>query len=342
MGQQSLPNPATYSPASDAEAARLEKAWLHSGDPRLVAWAAELIANDARRDLIPDLIDRLNLPENDATRSGSALQAIVDALIQLGARVPADRVMKLPSWCITQQVILLARSPDSREPLMKIFEEAADPLVWLAAADLLAVEPKPDFARTLLSDFHVVATFVVMMPGDGYGFGGGCGGSVGCGGDDPGWPAINSYGLSLAKGTLFTSGVHPVRYYTFPLGKPRGQFDCSSVSRDQFIPGLLAQVARIPASELRLESGLNEQITYLGTDSYLANVRAFLLPLNEDFQQLLTSYVRLGFLSSSEADTMQLPVDLTIEDRRAPPSPPLPPLSPILEFAFLAVNIRGD
>jgi hypothetical protein len=338
LAQQSLPDPATYQPASDAEAVRLEKAWLHSGNFRCIAWAAELIAMDGRRELVPDLIGQLDISADDHS-SNTALYAVLDALIQLRARVPAQRLTKLPAWCVVQKVILLATASDNRTLLMATLKEATDPLVWLAAANVLAEDPQPEFASLLLSAFHVVAQIVVVMPGEyGYGIGGGCGGSWGLGVTDPSWPDVNSYGLSLTKGNLFTAGVHPVRYYAFDPNTPRDGFDCSSLSKDQFIPGLLAEVARIPAVELRLTANLNQQIVYLGTDSYLANVRALLLSLNDDFQRLLSSYVRLGFLTSVEVSAMRLPVELSIEDRRTPTSPPLPPPP---EFDYLDVRMSS-
>ncbi len=98
-GQQ-LPDPATYRPANAAEAARLQEQWLHSEDPRWVAWAAELIAEDGRRDQIAGLIAQINrLPSMNAKSPAAipdAMLAVADALIQLHARVPADVVVKLP------------------------------------------------------------------------------------------------------------------------------------------------------------------------------------------------------------------------------------------------------
>ena len=155
-GQQ-LPDPATYRPANAAEASRLQEQCLHSEDPRRVAWAAELIAEDGRREQIAGLIAQINrLPSMNAKSPAAipdAMLAVADALIQLHARVPADVVVKLPYGSTPQQLILLAGSPDGRDPLMRIFERTAVPLEWLAAANLIAEAPTADFARSLLNDF---------------------------------------------------------------------------------------------------------------------------------------------------------------------------------------------
>jgi hypothetical protein len=335
--QQPLPDPATYQPTSQAEAARLQKGWLHSGDPRLIAWAAELIAGDARRALIPDLIARLDVPGDVSVDMKTALRAVADALIQLQAQVPANLVMKLPSWYATQQIILLAKSPDRYELLMRFFG-TSNGFQWLAAANLLAAKPGPDFAMALLRDFHIEASFLVISPGMGYGGGGaGCGGDWAMGLPNPGWPPINYYELSLKKGALFTPGVHPVRYYPYQSGGER-ELECSSTEKDQFIPGLLAQVCQIPIHELRLAARINETIVYRGAESYLANLRAILAPLDMDFQRVLNSYGRLSFLTPSEASALRLPVDIAITDRRDPSNQELPP--PPEEFAFLALKVH--
>lgn len=338
LAQQLLPDPATCQPAIDAESARLEKAWLHSGDPRQMAWAAELIARDGRRHLIPDLIEGLDLPDA-GTKNPIALRAIADALIQLEAQVPADWVMKLPHGFSAQQVILLARSPDNRGQLMQIFKEARTPLVWLAAANLLAADPDADFANLLLDSFHVGANLRVVTPENTYGTcGGGCGGSWESEIADPLWPPVNFYELSLTRGALFTSGVHPVRYYSYQNNRDRSKVDCSATSRDPFVPGLLAQVARIPANELRLAAKMDEEIVYRGTDLYVGSLHRLLSPINEDFERLVRAYVWLGYLRPDEAISIKLPVELTILDLRTVPEPSLPPP---LEYASLALRVHG-
>jgi hypothetical protein len=210
--------------------------------------------------------------------------------------------VKLPYWSTPQQLILLADSPDGRDPLMRMFERATVPLEWLAAANLIAESPTVDFARSLLNDLKIQLFVEVITPGMAAGgIGGGCGGSWGDGSRGADWPAINQYALSLTKGTLFTSGVHPVRYYAFQSYKDREPIDCASTSKYRFLPGLLAEVSRIPFNELRLQSRIAETVVYRGRDSYLANMRMILAPLNDDFRRLVASYVRLGFLSASEA-----------------------------------------
>jgi hypothetical protein len=99
--QEPLPDPATYRPDSSEEAVRLEKAWIHSSDPRLVAWGGYLIVTESRRELIPELIEWLGAIENIGRplvtdwEGYHVPNALVEALIRLDARVPVDLVMQL-------------------------------------------------------------------------------------------------------------------------------------------------------------------------------------------------------------------------------------------------------
>jgi hypothetical protein len=337
LAQQSLPDPATNRPTDDAEAERLEKAWLHSGDSHQIAWAAELIARDDRRGLIPDLIEQLK--PFPSSLIGTALQAIADSLIRLHAEVPAERVMYLPSTWTAEQMILLTWSPDNRPTLLKIFENSEMPVVWLAAANLLAEKPQSDFVKSLLKSFRVVARFRVTVPGkwlrdDQEHYGQSI--TYAYGPPDSAGPPTAKYGLSLTKGTVFAPGAHPVRYYTYEiLGEIPWYYLLPHVSATDFIPGLLAQMAQIPEKELRLSAEVREDIVYRGPDEYLGKIKAILSPLDEDFARILRSYVQLGLLTAAEAKSVKLPVDLTISDLRTSRIAPLPPPP---KFQFLALK----
>lgn len=334
---QALPDPASYHPLNDDEAKRLETAWLHSGDSRQIAWAAELIARDERRDLIPDLVQQLSNSAEDRW----SLQAIADALIQLQAQVPAQQVVNLPADFIAQRIILLARSQNNREALLGIFRTSEIPLVWLAAANLLADKTPSDIAKPLLTALHVEADMRVLTPGKwdttsrpiiGRAW-------EGLGGlPKPMWPRVNNYALSLTKGAIIASGVHSVRYYPYPSTDPdwTGTTD-PTISTDDFVPGLLAQLAQIPASELHLQAKMEEDIVFRGTAEYSAKITELLSSLDEDFARILKSYIQHGFLTTAEAKTIKAPVDFTVVDYRTSANPPLPMPR---KFTFLALTTR--
>ena len=69
---------------------------------------------------------------------------------------------------------------------------------------------------------------------------------------------------------------------------------------------------------------MSEAIVYRGIESYLANMRAILAPLERDFKRVLNSCNQLGFLTPSEAAAMRLPVHITTTDESNPRSQDLP------------------
>lgn len=173
LTQQPVPDPASYKPSVDEETARLEKQWLQANDPRLVSWGAYLVAKDSRRELIPDLIEQMDLSRIDPAATGphrgltgrtAALAAVLDALIRLEAQVPPDRLMKLhgPDFA-AQRLILLARSPANTSALKEILEssEGVITVTWMVAADLLAAHPPPGFTNSIVERFLPNATIHV-------------------------------------------------------------------------------------------------------------------------------------------------------------------------------------
>lgn len=122
---------------------------LASDQPREIAWAAYLSAQQGRRDLIPKLAaliaghqqhgpgrDISEVPPDDA-----AILAVADALIRLRAQLPAETVTHLYPQFPAQTIILLSRAPHNTTSLLKIFQTMHSRDLWLAAGDLLALHP---------------------------------------------------------------------------------------------------------------------------------------------------------------------------------------------------------
>src|ERR1700734_2457763 len=75
---------------------------LASGQPREIAWAAYDAARQNRRELIPDLISLVSTYRRGSLKNAmvvppedAAIEAVADALIQLGAKAPSSAVMHL-------------------------------------------------------------------------------------------------------------------------------------------------------------------------------------------------------------------------------------------------------
>jgi hypothetical protein len=342
LAQLPLPDPASYKPSDNQVAVRLEKEWLQANDPRLVSWGAYLVAKDSRRELIPDLIEQMDLSRIDPAAAGpdrylkgrtAALAAVLDALIRLEAQVPPDRLMKLhgPDF-VAQKLILLARSPGNTAALQEILESSMVITVeFVVAADLLAAHPPPGFTNSIIERFQPNATIHVT---DGKTSGNRGPGGCGCAGDfgppspvDQSWPKIRSYGLSLEGGTLFAPGVHAGYYWTVEEGQsPPSLANRACIApchEKEMLQGLLASLAQMTPKEFPLHHDANVEIRYQSPASYRTQLRAILKGLDSDFERVVSAYLRQGFLTPAEAEPLKLQVWI-VDERQGKPARPLP------------------
>jgi hypothetical protein len=189
--------------------------WLQSGDPRLVAWAADFARR--RHDVsliaeIPNVIQRWPAAAIDETyekrvASRRAVLALLDALIQEHAEVSIELIQSLANGFPAQSMVLIDRLPRERTSSMLMnwafsndFGGAIVGTRAQAAAMLLALNPDPNLA------YHIVEGLVqhvtVHVSRQRMGFGGGVTSSCG---DSfavsrlPGWPIVYDYQLVERK-----------------------------------------------------------------------------------------------------------------------------------------------
>ncbi|MBM4059985.1 MAG: hypothetical protein FJ265_02665, partial [Planctomycetes bacterium] len=130
-------------------------AQLQSQDIAEVAWGAYTAAQFRLQDCVPALRKALGqLPWRDATSDRCATLALLDALIQTDAVVPAEELAPhLGERAPT--IVLMAREPEkNREPLLRAFTSGigscgASP-EWIACGNLLAMMRDPEFVRAVL------------------------------------------------------------------------------------------------------------------------------------------------------------------------------------------------
>jgi hypothetical protein len=125
-------------------------AFLTSPDPGDWAWGSWLVGRDGRQDMTPLLeqIVRLSaaLPGWEA---GAALDAALDALIQLGATPSAELSMAVYPRRIDQLLILLSRvDAGAEEELLSILSREVGPR-WFAAANILLARRTPGMPAVL-------------------------------------------------------------------------------------------------------------------------------------------------------------------------------------------------
>jgi len=164
-------NPIDFSTPPDSN---VIASWLHSGDPRLVAWGASFTLRSQDTARIPDLVVlardwRPAAVENSYTSNdrARAMSVVLDTLIQMQATVPAESIEGLVHNFPEPALILLSRLPwQEGQPVLFKFYWGKEPgdygdLLPHIAAALLALHPPPGFAVNLLSQVMLHATLIV-------------------------------------------------------------------------------------------------------------------------------------------------------------------------------------
>jgi hypothetical protein len=244
-----------------AEARRL----LQSAEKQERAWGAYLAGLHGLKASAPGLVELLADPALAAGGPEDALvrQAALDALIRLGAEVPAETLMPLRPSAPDEVIILLARDPrQNRLALLSLFDDEALPTHWVAVGNLLAETRADGFAARLLGGLKIEATVYVYDEEAERGYGGGCGGcGGGCnyfGGRDD-YPPVFYYALTTAntRGAVVAApGRHTVYYVrglTPPCGRGR-DFGCGNPPRDQYRVEYVADLLGTTEEDLKLEA----------------------------------------------------------------------------------------
>lgn len=210
-------------------------AQLQSQDIAQVAWGAYAVAQFRLQECAPAVRKALgHLPWRDATSDRCATLALLDALIQTDAVVPAEELAPhMGEQAPT--IVLMAREPEkNREPLLRAFTSGIGSCgassEWLACGNLLATMRDPEFVQAVLRS-PSQSWLTVCDPGgkqepyDGEVYMTSCSRF-----DSPkDFPPIARYQLSVAGGrgaAVVAPGPNPVHSYR-SFYHPRG-LHCSS------------------------------------------------------------------------------------------------------------------
>ncbi|MFZ1085799.1 MAG: hypothetical protein WAN35_12615 [Terracidiphilus sp.] len=195
--------------------------WLHSNDPRLIAWAADFAQRNHDAKLIaemPALLEHWTLPPlygGDETQQAQrrAAQAVLDTLIQTNAQVSIPAIKAVAPYFPAQASILLSRLPliESRVTLDDWslgLTGGSYPGSTLAriATMMLAKNPGPSwgywngnptgFVAGVVAASEEEVEIIVSSSNTGHGLMGSnsCGDSIGRK-LTPGWPQVYAYDL---------------------------------------------------------------------------------------------------------------------------------------------------
>lgn len=191
---------------------------LKSTDPRTVAWGAYNASAYHRVDLIPRLQHLLDsAPPTGPLEAYAFVGIVMDSLIQLNARVPANVLVSYADKRPVQTFVLLSMSPDREGALLQLLPRLTG-FEWFAAADMLVEDRSPGLGEYLAETVRLQLTVTVSdTENTGFGHVEGGGGGIGCGigQTPPGYPPHAEYRFESgprAGFTVLTTGPRPVYF----------------------------------------------------------------------------------------------------------------------------------
>ena len=313
-------------------------------DPREVAWQAHdaVVAGEAfavpqllslaeQWQPLPADISHSRLSE-EQKEERYAMAAVLDALIQLDAQIPAETLRRLAPDFPNAVAVTLARMPVEQSiPLSLKFyrmQPQSGGLQYVSAA-LLALHPKPEFVAQLFSDITVYATVFAISPhsgGFGAGFAGDCFQVAEPLPED--WPTIGQYKFSteksegasvlvLAPKPVYASRVESAQYLENDCGMSLGVY-LGSEQRRAFI----AEMLGVSAQEIAWESYAYAYIEFDSLGQFSSELRAFADQQQQVYRGTADALRQRGLLDASAAPTLPL-LQIRLQDMREDHSEPI-------------------
>ena len=315
-------------------------AWLHSDNPRLVAWAATLARtnhNAAILHEIAPLIEHWSFTQvitNNATQADSrhALLTLLDALIQEQEDVPLSTVRAIDKQFPAQALLLTHSRPLSEtRSLLDDWTLGPNvgysPVLQRVAVMLLAKDPRGSQTVVDLSDStraftSLVAAIVVRSQqtlnihvvhplsglGDSVGFGSTCGDSFGAP-PQRGWPHVYDY--DLAENPAAGDGVTLVDLANDRITATRFDTDggwgsCSGVQPLNAITRhrLIAYWLGIPRETMPWQPVSEERLIWKDQTTFERELGALIAAHSALLRQTSVQLQAAGYLQQDEVDTI--------------------------------------
>jgi len=327
-------------PARDTETIL---ARLQDPRPSEIAWGAYLAGEKGVKDAIPHLVRHLR---PDPIRSGEAWalvdRALLDALIRLDAKVPAEvLVPRLHTDRRVLALILIGREPTRNRGLLldRYDRGLEDPgfldIGTVAVGNLLAGSRAPGFAVRVMRRAPTRLTIHVREPGRGT-VGLGSSFSVGSGDGHrripEGYPPYVVYEFREAgprsRDKLFAHGPHPIVYRrTSRRGTRIGTgFTRIRYDRAEVLNGWIAAMIGTKPSLVRIPRREVSTVHFTRADGYLAEAVRARDAILKTYWFAARRLLDRKLLTLAEAKSLEFSVTVAIEDEREDRSVALPPL----------------
>jgi hypothetical protein len=303
---------------------------LQSSDWAQKAWGAYFAGHLHGNSLRPLVAEQIHAAAS-LTAPADYISVLLDAAVELNLELPAAEIEPFQARWTAASMILLARSPDSEESLLRLGDAKWFSLPWLAANNLLFQKKSPRWYRRVLEELNVTHRFVVVDEGSGVGVGGSsmC---TACGAGVPapksqGFPPIAIYSLGLKPATgssVVAAGPHTVYYVLKHLtGDTTDTLSSCAETLDvaDIREGYLAAFADVPEKEIR--AGLHRQtsITFHNAGQFL---RVAVESLQEQEQQIRHWFEEIDRKGPRTPKGARLRVTMEITDWRRDRAEPLP------------------
>lgn len=314
--------------ARDGQAALVREALarLRSDDLPTVAWGAASAAKHKLEPCLGELRARLTaLVKETHVERHLAAGAILDALIQIDAVVPAVELEPLLEWrdALVPVLVLLARRPDDNRKLLGQLFRADDArsLVWVACGNLLATVKDPEFTVDLLR----APVHLKVSVGDGEVVGSSVRGSPFMTWMHPappaGYPPTMFYRLGSGARKI-ADGPLPVR-----VSRTSNRTDCRSEPAKGYRSlrrTWLLQVLGAHSPDALLDHEQWVEIRWSGRDAYLAGMQERRAEIERDYRELVAACVKAKVVTAAAVEGLAPVIEVQVDDRRGDRSVPVP------------------
>jgi hypothetical protein len=311
-------------PSADAIALQIS-----SQDPRTIAWGAYNAAAYRHRDAIPRLQQLLESPPAmDEAEARAFIDVVMDALIQLDARVPARLLVPYHGTRPAPSFVLLSRG-SGREGLLLEMLPRLSGVRWFAAANMMLEDRSYGLVEHLVRNVKLRLTVhVADNENVGFGTGGGLSVGIACGigQDPPDYPPHAEYRLHFGAqpgAVVLATGPQPI-YYTrvvttdFQYGV--SETDMGGPSDEQRVDYLRAMSADPIENPFRAHT--ETTVTWSTADALTQRVQELRSDIERRFRSLI--YRAQQFSSVPRSAVVIPPIELRIVDQRTIKAVPLP------------------
>lgn len=316
--------------------------WLHSDDPRLIAWAADFAGTTHDTEIIagmPALLEHGIVPslysDKAQTEKRMAIIAILDTLIRENAKVPISTIKVIADSFPTQATILIARLPLSESVQTLSAWTLGATGTWngriLARIASMMIAKDPESVRGILignfggfvasvvaaseQDLQIVVSSTSM--GSGYGIGNACGDSMGSS-PTPGWPQIYTYDLvendpQVNTPVVIELGGDRIVSRRFELNRPWGS--CYGVQPLDAITRhrLIAYWLETPEKQMLWQPAQTFSIVWSNKAAYQQQLGDIIESQRDKLHNTVKELQARGFLTENEASIVSPKLIVTIK-----------------------------